>query len=270
MTSALTVGPAWLFCPADHPERYAKALERSDLVLLDLEDAVAPSAKAAAREAVRHLDLDWSRTIVRINAADTDEHAADLALVTEIGCPRVMLAKAETPESVGRMPVEVVVLVESPLGVVRARELVAEANVIGAMWGAEDLIAAMGGTSSRFADGSYRDVARHSRSEVLLAAKAMRRLAIDSVVLDIADAEGLAGECSDAVAVGFDAKAAIHPSQVSVIRDAFRTAPDEVAWARAVLAAAKEHDGGVFTHAGRMVDGPVLKHAAALVRRTTS
>jgi citrate lyase subunit beta/citryl-CoA lyase len=270
VTSALTVGPAWLFCPADRPERYAKALERSDLVLLDLEDAVAPSAKAAAREAVRHLDLDWSRTIVRINAADTDEHAADLALVAEIGCPRVMLAKAETPESVGRMPVEVVVLVESPLGVVRARELVAEANVIGAMWGAEDLIAAMGGTSSRFADGSYRDVARHSRSEVLLAAKAMRRLAIDSVVLDIADAEGLAGECSDAGAVGFDAKAAIHPSQVSVIRDAFRPAPDEVAWARAVLAAAKEHDGGVFTHAGRMVDGPVLKHAAALVRRTTS
>ena len=87
------------------------------------------------------------------------------------------------------------------------------------------------------------------------------------LVVDIADAEGLAGECSDAVAVGFDAKAAIHPSQVSVIRDAFRPAPDEVAWARAVLAAAKEHDGGVFTHAGRMVDGPVLKHAAAVVRR---
>lgn len=261
-------GPGWLFVPADRPERYAKALERSDVVLLDLEDAVAPGAKAAARDAVRSLHLDVDRTVVRLNAADTAEHAADVALVREVGCRRVMLAKAEDPGSVAALaPLEVVVLAESPRGILRVAELVEPDNVIGAMWGAEDLVAGLGGSGSRTPDGTYRDVARHARSATLIAAKSFGRLAIDSVVLDIADLDTLAAESADARAVGFDAKAAIHPSQVAGIRDAFRPAEAEIGWARAVLAESEHHGRGVFTFRGRMVDGPVLKHAEGILRR---
>ena len=80
------------------------------------------------------------------------------------------------------------------------------------MWGAEDLFAVLGGTANRCADGSYRDVAKHVRSQTLLAAKAYGRLALDSVYLDIKDLDGLRAEVDDAVAVGFDAKVAIHPT----------------------------------------------------------
>ena len=83
-------GPAWLFCPADRPDRYPKALGAADVVILDLEDAVAPGRKDAAREAVRRLADDGAlavdRTVIRLNGADTADHALDLALVAEAGC----------------------------------------------------------------------------------------------------------------------------------------------------------------------------------------
>ena len=84
-------------------------------------------------------------------------------------------------------------------------------NAFAVMWGAEDLFAATGGTANRWPDGSYRDVAKHVRSQTLLAAKAYGRMALDSVYLDIKDLDGLRAEADDAVAVGFDAKVAIHP-----------------------------------------------------------
>ncbi|MBF6247602.1 HpcH/HpaI aldolase/citrate lyase family protein, partial [Nocardia elegans] len=113
---------------------------------------------------------------------------------------------------------------------------------------------------------SYRDVARHVRSTSLLAAKAYGKLALDSVYLDIADLDGLRAEAEDAVAVGFDVKVAIHPSQVPVIRAAYAPAPAEIDWARRVLAAVPDNRG-VFAFEGRMVDGPVLRHAEQILRR---
>ncbi len=80
------------------------------------------------------------------------------------------------------------------------------------MWGAEDLFAVTGGTANRWPDGSYRDVAKHVRSQTLLAAKAYGELALDSVYLDIKNLDGLRAEVDDAVAVGFDVKVAIHPT----------------------------------------------------------
>lgn len=103
------------------------------------------------------------------------------------------------------------------------------------MWGAEDLIATLGGSSSRRADGAYRDVARHVRSTILLAASAFGRLALDAVHLDILDVEGLQEEARDAAAVGFDVTVCIHPSQIPVVRKAYRPSHEKLAWARRVL-----------------------------------
>jgi citrate lyase subunit beta/citryl-CoA lyase len=144
-------------------------------------------------------------------------------------------------------------------------ELARMDNTLALMWGAEDLFAVLGGTANRNADGSYRDVARHVRSQTLLAAKAYGRMALDSVYLDIKDLDGLRVEVDDAVAVGFDAKVAIHPSQVAVIRAGYAPTEEQVEWARHVLAAARDARG-VFQFEGIMVDAPVLRRAERIVQ----
>jgi len=260
-----TLGPALLFCPADRPDRYAKALERADAVILDLEDAVAPGGKQDARRALLENPLDPSRTIVRVNPSSTADFDADLAAVEKTGYLRIMVAKADS--SLPRLTAfEVVALCETAAGVADARELASRPEVVALMWGAEDLVASLGGTSSRDATGGYRDVARYARSAVLIAAGAAGIAAIDAVHLAIDDLEGLRAEAEDAAASGFAATACIHPSHVSVIRDAFRPTEAQVAAAREVLAAADDHEG-VFQLNGQMVDGPVLRHAEAVVRR---
>jgi citrate lyase subunit beta/citryl-CoA lyase len=101
---------------------------------------------------------------------------------------------------------------------------------------------------------------------VLLAAGANGKAAIDAVYLDIDDLAGLAAEAEDAVASGFAASACIHPSQVDTIRTAYAPTEDELQRARELLAAA-EGQPGVFTHEGRMVDGPILRHAERILAR---
>ncbi|WP_280261630.1 HpcH/HpaI aldolase/citrate lyase family protein [Nocardia wallacei] len=260
-------GPAWLFCPADRPERYEKAAAAADVVILDLEDGVAPADKDAARQALTATPLDPERTVVRVNAAGSQDHTLDLKALAGTRYRRVMLPKCEAVEQVSSLTeCEVIALFESPLGALRMDEVMRVPNAVGAMWGAEDLVASLGGNSSRHADGRYRDVERHVRSSMLLAAKAYGKLALDSVYLDIRDLDGLRAETDDAVAVGFDAKVAIHPGQVPVIRTAYLPSPDEVDWARRLLAEVP-NNRGVFAFEGRMVDGPIVRHAERIVRR---
>lgn len=267
MTS-FALGPALLFCPADRPERFAKAADRADAVILDLEDAVAPGAKDAARAAVRESDLDPERTIVRVNAPGTDDFTADLAALADTAFRTVMVAKAESAEVLRGMDQRfaLVALCETARGVAAAEELAALDRVAALMWGAEDLVASLGGTSSRRADGRYRDVARLARARVLLSAGAYGKAAIDAVYVDIPDADGLSAEATDAAASGFAATACIHPSQVETIRSAYRPDDASLVWARGVLAAA-EGERGVFRFEGRMVDEPLLRHARMLLDR---
>ncbi|MFF2620974.1 HpcH/HpaI aldolase/citrate lyase family protein [Oerskovia jenensis] len=260
------LGPALLFCPADRPDRYRKAADRADAVILDLEDAVAPDGKAAARDALLAEPLDPARTIVRVNAVGTPEHGADLAALARTPYRTVMVPKADERLPLDLGGLRVVALCETAAGVLAAPALARRPGVVALMWGADDLVASLGGTSSRFPDGTYRDVARTARSAVLLAAGAAGVAAIDAVHLAIDDLDGLRDEALDAAAVGFAATACIHPSHVPVIRSAYAPPPGTVAAARALLAAAQEHDG-VFVHDGVMIDGPSLRHAEAVLRR---
>ncbi|REJ07021.1 CoA ester lyase [Microbacterium bovistercoris] len=268
--SAFGLGPALLFCPADRPERYAKAAERADAVILDLEDAVAPDTKDAARAALiagAH-GLDPARVIVRVNPIGTADHEADLDAIAETHFRTLMIAKSESADAIAdlRPGYNIVALCETARGVVEAERIAAVDRVVALMWGAEDLVASLGGSSSRFPNGQYRDVARAARARVLLAAGAHGKAAIDAVHLDIADVDGLRAEASDAVASGFAATACIHPSQVEIVRDAYRPADEEIAWARRVIDAASG-ERGVFAFEGRMVDEPVVRHARAVLGR---
>ena len=279
------LGPALLFCPADRPDRFEKAASRADAVILDLEDAVAPENLDAARTAIRQHPLDPARTIVRINALGTVAASADIEMLWHTDYRLVMVSKAESAPALDALAgFGVIALCETAAGVLAASELARHPLTIALMWGAEDLVASLGGTSSRRADGRYRDVARHARSTVLLAAAAHGCAAIDAVHLDLTESDivvsdtaapdsaaahsaasgSLAEEAADAAASGFGAVACIHPGQVAAIRAAYRPAADEVVRANELLAAAT---GGVFRHGGRMIDGPVLAHARAVLRR---
>ena len=270
------MGPALLFCPADRPERYQKAATRADAVILDLEDAVAPADKQRARGAIlaqlgaagEGPELDPSRTIVRVNPAGTEEFEKDLHCLAHTPYRTVMLAKAENAAQLEALAdYHVIALCETALGVLNAPAIAAAPNVVALMWGAEDLLATLGGTSSRTDDGGYRAVALHARSSVLLAARAFGKEAVDAVYVNIPDLEGLAAETADAVASGFSSKACIHPSQAAVVRGAYAPSEAAVAEASALLQAAAAAGSGVFQYNGKMIYGPILKHAESIIRR---
>lgn len=282
------LGPALLFCPADRPERFAKAAERADGVILDLEDAVAAQNRIAAREHVAaylastgedHTDQHSetqrvSRTIVRINPVTSVDYDADLRMLATTKVRWVMLAKAESADDVASVAsslpgVGVLALCETPAGVTAAADIAAHPSTVGLMWGAEDLVAALGGTGSRTASGSYIDVARLARAQVLLAAGTHSKTAIDAIYADFNDQEGLSAEAKDAVASGWSAKACIHPAQVPVIRSAYSPSPEQLEYAQALLAEMDNREG-VFQFRGAMVDGPLIRHAEQTLRRANA
>ncbi len=153
--------------------------------------------------------------MVRVNPSTTDDHARDLAALARTSYTTVMLAKTESAQQVSALaPLDVVVLVETPLGALAVTETARVANAYAVMWGAEDLFAVLGGTSNRYPRRHLPRGGPHVRSQSLLAAKACGKLALDSVFLDIKNLDGLRAEADDAVAVGFDAKVAIHPSRL--------------------------------------------------------
>ena len=262
------LGPALLFCPADRPDRFDKAAQRADTVILDLEDAVAPAAKVAARQAVADaLPRLGADTFVRINGADTPWFADDIAMLRAAAHVAVMLPKAGSPADLDPLDgFRVLAICETATGVLAAPAIAEHAACTAIMWGGEDLIADLGGRSSRNAQGRYYPLVEHARFTVLLAAGAAGKVAVDSVHIDIDDIDGLARECREAADVGFSAKACIHPSHVPVIRDVFRPSDEMVEWAMAVTVAARTANG-VFRFQGRMIDEPLLRQARATLAR---
>ena len=165
------------------------------MVILDLEDGVAAkdreSRPRGARSTPRSIPTAPSSGSIPLRHAD---HGLDLEALAKTKYTTVMLAKTEDPQQIRDLaPLDVVVLIETPLGALAVNELARIDNAFAVMWGAEDLFAVTGGTANRWPDGSYRDVAKHVRSQTLLAAKAYGRMALDSVYLDIKDLDGLRG-----------------------------------------------------------------------------
>ena len=279
MSTWIPQGPAILFAPADRPDRFDKAAARADLVILDLEDGCRAENRADARKAIATAQLNPETTIIRINPAGTSDYEEDLQLLANTPFKLVMLPKAESAAQVAELAnYQVIALIETPLGVLKADEIAAADNVVAMFWGAEDLVAGLGGTSSRFSEaeaqnlpesvteGAYRDVARYSRARVQLAAAAFNKAALDSVHVDIADEAGLRAEALDAAALGYAATVCIHPGQVEIIRSAYRPTDEQIDWATRLLEEAKKNTGA-FSFEGRMVDAPLFRQAEAIAAR---
>ena len=265
-----------LFVPGDRPERMRKALTLgADALILDLEDAVAPGAKPAARVDVRAF-LDERPTgvalFVRVNPLNSALVADDVAALASASFDGVMLPKAEGRPSVARLrallPGGYVVLpiaTETPRAVFTLGDYDG-AGLAGLTWGAEDLPAAIGAAGSREADGSYTEPYRMVRALTLFGAHAAGVPAIETVYPDFRDLDGLAAYAARGRRDGFTGMMAIHPAQVPVINAAFSAGEEELAQARRLVALFDAHPGaGALQLDGRMVDAPHLKAARALL-----
>ncbi|MDN3359432.1 CoA ester lyase [Actinomadura sp. DC4] len=262
--------PTLLYVPADRPGRVDKALRsRADVVVLDLEDAVAPAHKEAAREAVSLLIASPPRPLqVRVNDLRTPEGRADLAALGPLltATEGVRLPKVESAgqvrEAAASAPGAALhPLLESALGVERAYEIAS----------AHPAVASIGlGEADLRADLGVADETALTwpRSRVVVAARAAGLPApVQSVYADIADLEGLAISCRLGRSLGFRGRAAIHPAQLPVIAEAYRPDETELAAARRVLAAfASAEDTGAFAlEDGGFVDAAVARQAERLL-----
>lgn len=271
-----------LFAPGDRPDMVAK-MGRSapDGVVLDLEDAVRPAGKQAARaDVVRALDAlevpPTTTVLVRVNAPGTPWWAEDVAAAAGTRADGVVLPKTETLAQLqelraaldghGRPDAVVVVGLESVLGVADARELLAEgarsAGVLAAYFGAEDYVGDLGGR--RTAAGTE---VLWARSAVSVAARLAGVTALDQVVLAVHDEEAFTTDAGTARDLGYGGKLCLHPAQVRWAHAAFTPTAPEVAHARAVVAALDGTDTGVVLLDGEMVDEVHLRMAQATLAR---
>ena len=262
-----------LFVPGDRSERFAKAAASgADALILDLEDSVAPSRKAAARVAVAAF-LAEPRTLpllVRVNPLGSDYLDDDLAAAA--GADGLMLPKAEGAASIealgSRTDLAILpVATETPAAMFQlGTYAIVARRLLGLTWGAEDLPAAIGASTSREADGRYTPPYEVVRSLALFGAHAAGVPAIETVYPDFRDLDGLAAYAARGRRDGFTGMMAIHPAQVPIINAAFTPSADEIAHARAIVDLFAANPGaGALQLDGRMVDAPHLKQAEAVL-----
>ena len=261
-----------LFAPGSDERKLRKALESAaDGVVADLEDAVAPDEKAAAREVVRRV-LGTAVTgsgppaAVRVNGVETPYFRDDLVLVSELAPDALVVPKA-SPEAVAALGSEgppVIAIIETAEGLRLAYETARSPRVVALVLGAADLGAELG--LEPRSDGLE---ILYARSKVVVdSAAAGIRAPVDVVYLDLHDLEGLEEQARLARSLGFRGKACVHPDQVEVVNRVFAPTSAEVDWARRVVEAFEQGElagRGVVALDGTMVDLPVVERARRIL-----
>ena len=279
---------SWLFAPGDSERKMAKATaSTADIVIFDLEDAVAEEAKPRARSLVsaflKAQPEDRSRLWVRINPLQGPHALADLAAVIA-GCPGgVMLPKArgradvdvldhylsalEVAAEIARGSTKVIVLVtETAEGMFTTGSYAGAPRMVAMTWGAEDLADAIGASENRNADGSYAFTYELARSLCLLGAAAAGVSAIETIHGDFRDDAGLRKRAEQVRRAGYGGMLAIHPAQVDIINEAFTPRAEELAAAQAIVDLFAANPGaGTIGFNGAMLDRPHLARAQALL-----
>lgn len=285
-----------LFVPGDSARKLEKGLASgADVLLIDLEDSVALTAKDEARRVtaaflaqIRDV-VERPRLFVRVNALPTGLLDADLDAVMHAAPDGIVLPKTVGGRDVSHLGAKLAVreaefgwpdgatqvlaiATENAAGVFALGTFAgASHRLAGIAWGGEDLSADIGAETNRRDDGAYAEPYRLARALTLLGATAAEVDAIDSVYTNFRDMDGLADECREARRDGFSGKMAIHPAQVPVINEAFTPSNEALARARAVVAAFAANPGaGVVGVDGEMLDRPHVKRAERLLARAES
>ncbi|TDE85141.1 CoA ester lyase [Deinococcus sp. S9] len=246
-----------LYVPGDKPRAIEKARTlRADAVILDLEDAVAPEHKDAARGNVKAA-LAWrwpGPLLVRVNGLGTPWEHADREMALLAGVDGLVLPKVEDAATVHALHLRVPLwpMIETPLGVLRAPEIAAVPGVAGLIVGANDLARAL-----RTRPHPERLPLLHALSAVVLAARAHGKVPLDAVFNDVRDPQGFTRECEQGRTLGFAGKTVIHPDQVEIANGVFGVTDAEADGARALLAAweqARSAGKSVATYQGVLIE----------------
>ncbi len=255
--------------PADRPERFAKArASGADAVIVDLEDAVAPEAKASARDALATA-LDASAPlVVRINAAGTPWFEDDLELCRHPGVAAVMLPKAEGIDAVCTVVEitykDVLPIIESARGLREIHSIASVPGVIRLAFGSVDLALDLGIDCAP--DGAESELLAF-RSQVVLASRLAGLAApVDGVSTAIEDLQRLQADTERSRRLGFGAKLCIHPKQLAIVQAVFTPTPERLDWARRVCKAFETAGGSAVAVDSQMVDLPVYQRAQAVLR----
>ena len=280
------------FVPGANEKMLGKALATAaDSLVLDLEDAVTPDRKDAAREVIAHwlasVDFGHQERVVRMNPLDTPWGLADLDSTMAHPPDAYLVPKVSTLDELQQIDAHLsklerqfghpagavgllLVATETPLGVLNLPTFSQCPRVIGLTWGAEDLSAAIGAPRNRLPDGQYLDLYRHCRNQTLICAAAGGVQPLDGVFVDIQDSAGLAAECQEAAWMGFTGKITIHPNQIDTVNAAFTPGADDIDEAQRLVAAFAEAQAEglmAISFEGKMVDVPHLTRAQKIIAR---
>ena len=280
------------FVPGGNEKMLEKSLTlAADSLVLDLEDAVPPERKDAAREVVarwlRDVEFGKQERVVRMNPLDSPWGTRDLEVTMAERPDAYLVPKVRTRDDLLELdrlltgfearydhpPGSVALLVlgtETPEGVLNLRDLPSCPRVDALTWGAEDLSAAIGARRNRDERGEFLEVFRYCRVMTLLAASAAGVQPLDTVYVDIGNLDGLRRECIEAAQMGFTGKITIHPAQIEVVNEAFTPSSEEIAESRELLEAFEENrEAGrmAFSFRGQMVDAPHLARARNILER---
>lgn len=268
MTTARRLAPRTaLFLPASNARAIAKARTlAADMIILDLEDAVADEAKGAARRAaVAAVAEGFGHRLaaIRVNGTGSGEHGDDVAAVAGSVVDFVVLPKVERADEANDVAAAlgkpVLAMIETPAGVLAAARIAAAPGVAGLIAGTNDLTATLG-----IPAGAGRGGLALALQAIVLAARAGRGWAIDGVYNRLDDDDGFAQECRAGRAFGFDGKTLIHPRQVEPCNRLFDPSEGEIEDARLLVAAAT---GGAERFRDRMVEAMHVDAARAVLDR---
>jgi citrate lyase subunit beta/citryl-CoA lyase len=281
---------SWLFAPGDSEKKMGKAMDgTADIVLIDLEDAVAPDNKAAARPMVHDFikanPAQRHRLWVRINPFDGPYTFLDLAAVMPANPGGIMLPKVYSRAEVekldhclsalevangieeGSTPV-IVLITETAEAMFHTGNYKGAPRVVALTWGAEDLADSIGASSNKNADGSYSFTYELARSLTVLGAATAGVTAIETISADFKDLEALRVRAEQVRRDGFRGMLAIHPAQIDVINAAFTPTDEEIAEAQEVVDVFAANPGvGAIGWKGGMLDRPYLARAERLLKQ---
>lgn len=281
---------SWLFAPGDSEKKMTKAMEgEADIVLIDLEDAVAPDAKAAARPMVHDFIAanpeQRGRLWVRINPLDGPHTLDDLVAIMPARPGGIMLPKVYGRQDVetldrylealevangieqGSTPV-IVLITETAEAMFHTGDYKDAPRVVALTWGAEDLADSIGASSNKEADGAYSFTYELARSLTVLGAATAGVTAIETISADFKDLEALKARAEKVRRDGYRGMMAIHPAQVPVINAAFTPTEAEIAEAQEIVDVFAANPGvGAIGWKGGMLDRPYLARAERLLRQ---
>ena len=277
LAPTLPLARSYLFVPANRPDRYGKALASgADAVIVDLEDAVAPAAKTQARDTL----ADWlaqqaqpqDKLWVRINAADTEWYADDVRCFANAMIAGIVLPKADDCDAIRniaqhftgpRSRSRLLPLIETAVGIAQMRQIAQARHVERLVFGSIDLQVDLGIQCE-----PQESELTHLRVEMVIASRLANIVQpVDGVTTTFDDVSFLEHAVSRARRIGFGAKLCIHPRQVDIVNRGFLPNTEEIVWARAVMAAVEQSDGGAISLNGKMIDKPVILQAEKFLRQ---